>query len=170
MVVVTLVGVIASILVVAVDNDGVGDRIAAETAASEIAGALRFARSLAIKTGKPHGVRFDLNKQELKVYRLDTAPATPTPVYDVYHPIELQPYRVRLDSDRFPAELASHTINYVDHSGNFQRIDFMGTTGTPMRMSGGSIFMLKLAKIDVEHDDVIMSVNVAPYNGRVTVQ
>lgn len=72
-----------------------------ETDARGFAGAIRFARSEAIRTGIPHGFSVDTAQQRLSVFRADMSSNPPTPVYDVYNPISKQLYVVSLASEPY---------------------------------------------------------------------
>src|SRR5262245_45670728 len=72
-----------------------------DAAAREVAGALRFARAEAIRTGSFHGVDFSVDTsvgyRRIRVFRIDSASPT-TPVYDVYHPLDKKLYDAQLSS------------------------------------------------------------------------
>jgi prepilin-type N-terminal cleavage/methylation domain-containing protein len=74
-----------------------------ELATSEFAGAIGYARSEALRTGRPYGFTLDGNTQRLRVFRADTSTAPPTPVYDVYDPVRKQLYDVQPGGSQFDA-------------------------------------------------------------------
>ena len=91
---VTVIAVIASIAVPAFSS-GSDKRL--HVAAAEFAAAMRFARTESIRTGKPYGFRQQSTDKRFRVFRLDETSNPPTPVYDVYHPVDKQLYDIVLD-------------------------------------------------------------------------
>ena len=72
-----------------------------ELAAREFADAMRFARSEAMRLGRPMGFRQQSSQKRIRVFRLDTATLPWTPIYDVYHPVSKKLYDIKLDSHPF---------------------------------------------------------------------
>lgn len=65
-------------------------------AASEVASAARFARSEALRTGQPHGIRAQSSLDLVRVFRADTTSTPLTPAYDVRHPVSMRLYDLEL--------------------------------------------------------------------------
>ena len=65
----------------------------------EVANALRFARSEALRTGTVYGVDFSVDTavgyRRIRVFRTDSA-TPPSPQYDVYHPLDKKLYDAQL--------------------------------------------------------------------------
>ena len=97
LVVVVILGVVAAALLAT--HGSVDAEQTLEAAAAEVAAALRFARSEAIRSGEPHGVEASTSTQLVRVYRLDTSASPPVPVYSVRHPVDKKLYHLDFSSD-----------------------------------------------------------------------
>jgi prepilin-type N-terminal cleavage/methylation domain-containing protein len=68
-----------------------------DAAAEEAANALRYARAEALRTGTIHGVDFSVDpasgQRKIRVFRTN-----PSPVYDVYHPLDKRLYGIDLSA------------------------------------------------------------------------
>ncbi len=95
------IAVLAIIATVAVPLAGPANEYKLDAAAGEVAGALRFARAEAIRTGSYRGVDFSVDpgtgNRRIRVFRTDAA-TPPNPVYDVYHPLDKKLYDIQLTS------------------------------------------------------------------------
>ena len=100
LVVITILGIVA---VVAVPDFRSGEPQRLELAAEEFAGAMRFARSEAIRLGVPRGFRQQSSTKRIRVFRPDTGTSPWTLNYDVYHPLSKQIYDIDLDTHPFAA-------------------------------------------------------------------
>ena len=69
-----------------------------DIAAQEIAAAMRFARSEAMRLGEPRGFTQNSSDKRIRVFRPDTGTLPWTLVYDVYHPVTKQIYDITLDT------------------------------------------------------------------------
>ena len=145
-------------------------RFELDAAASEVASAIRFARSEAMRTGIPHGARVEWFTQRVRVYRLDTS-GLPTPVYDVRNPVDKHLYEMDFDTHALLSEVS---ISYVDirYVGSLLPSEYVGfsASGTPKSNSGGLDQMLDRAKITLAHSGRQRRVEVQPMTGRVTIQ
>ena len=96
---VVAVAVLAIIAAAAIPLTGPVNENKLDAAAGEVANALRFARTEAIRTGSFRGVDFSVDpvtgKRRIRVFRTDAA-TPPNPVYDVYHPLDKKPYDIQL--------------------------------------------------------------------------
>jgi len=72
-----------------------------DTAAQEIADAMRFARSEAMRLGEPRGFTENSSQKRIRVFRPETGTLPWTLVYDVYHPVSKQIYDITLDTHAF---------------------------------------------------------------------
>ena len=71
-------------------------------AAAEIqAEAMRFARTEAVRRGKPMGFRQQNGQKRMRVYSLDTSTAPWTTLFDVYHPVTKKLWDIKLDEHPF---------------------------------------------------------------------
>jgi hypothetical protein len=168
-------GVIARVVI---PNLSVSDEAKLDVAAEEVASALRFARSEAMRTGLVHGVEFEYRPpfttapvdDLVKVYSRDASYNT---VYDVRNPHDKKPYT-------FITSTLAHAGGVQITSGGFYAcvpilgcapfawIDF-GKIGEP---SVSGVVLVAHAT----HNAVILSigsrtrtVRVAPVTGRVTI-
>ena len=66
-----------------------------ELATAGFADAIEYARSEALRTGRPYGFSLDGSAQRVRVFRADTSTTPATPVYDVYNPVSRQLYDVQ---------------------------------------------------------------------------
>ena len=83
----TLVSAILGVIAVAaLPNLASSDPSRLDLAALQVADAMRYARSEAIRTGVPHGFRQEISQKRIRVMRPDMADTPATLVYDVYHP------------------------------------------------------------------------------------
>ena len=72
-----------------------------DLAASEVAAALNFARSEALRTGQYYGVRIGSADSHVRVFLLNRSPLPPTEVYNVLHPVDKKIYDIALSSAAF---------------------------------------------------------------------
>ena len=104
LIVVAILGIIAAVVVPSLSST---DPKKLELATSEVAQTLRFARSEAMRLGKPMGLSLQSTEQRIRVFSVDTSTNPWTPVYDVYHPLSKQLYDIQL------AELANAAVDTV---------------------------------------------------------
>ncbi len=119
---VSLVGIVA--LVVIPDISPTRDT-RLEVAAQELADAISFARSEAIRTGTAHGVDVIINQNRVRLFSADTSTTPPTASFDVRHPLSKSLYDIRLDDNSF-ADVGSINQSYTSNGvcSNPQRIIF----------------------------------------------
>ena len=112
-----ILGIVAMVAVPGLPS---GDLKRLELAAGEIAGAIRYARSEAIRTGEPKGFQLQSTKPRIRVISLDTSSNPWAPIYDVEHPGVHNYYDI---------ELASNPYTRVD--GITRNASFHGTCNNP---------------------------------------
>lgn len=166
LIVVALLGIVAA---VAVPNFSSVDPQPLDLAAEEIANAMRFARSEAMRRGAPIGFRQQSSQQRIRVFRADTGTSPWTLNYDVYHPHSKHLYDIELDSHAFAAA-DSVSPNRV----------YRGTCNTPGRVyfdSNGTPWCADPETVLLEQFDVTLTlgshsrvVTLHGISGRVTVQ
>lgn len=166
---VIVVAVLTTIAALAVPVPSSVEHHKLDVAVSEVASALRFARSEASRTGQPHGVEQVAGTQRLRVFRLDTGAAPPTPVYDVIQPVSKQAYDVDLQS------LSLGAVDSLALSANFratctqaERILF-DANGTPWCTDPDNVLLddWELALTLGMHNRVVRTDGIT---GRVSVQ
>ena len=166
LVVVTLLGIVA---VVAIPNFSSINPQTLDLAAEEIANAMRFARSEAIRTGEPRGFRQQSSAQRIRVFRPDTGTAPWTLYYDVYHPLSKQLYDIKLNTHSFAAaDTLSRNANYrgtCNQEGNV----YFDRHGTPWCADPENVPLEQL-DVTLTSGDHTRVVALHGITGRVTVQ
>jgi hypothetical protein len=142
-----------------------------DAAASEVAAALRFARSEAIRSGEPHGIDARLDVQLVRVYRLDTSVSPPVQDFSVRHPVDKKLYHLDFSTHPLldPVAMASVEIWWLDSLIPTTALGF-GPSGTPKYDSGFTVRMLNSASITLAAGGETRVISVAPMTGRVTIQ
>jgi Tfp pilus assembly protein FimT len=72
-----------------------------ELAASEVASALRYARTEAVRTCQHHGVEVLAGQNQLRVFTLDRPGDPPASQATIDHPVDKRPYELRFATRRF---------------------------------------------------------------------
>lgn len=164
--VVAIIGLFATVMT---PSKSPGESVKLALAASEIADAMRFARSEALRSGVAHGVRAQSASRRIRVFRMDMATSPATLVYDVYHPVNKKIYARDLAQAPF------------DFSGSMlQTAVFRGTCDAPEDIyfdAGGIPWCADPEDVLVENLVITLtlgletrSVTLQGINGRVTVQ
>lgn len=171
LIVITLLGIAA---VVAIPSLSPIDEPRLDLAASEIANALRFARSEALRTGQVHGVDIDEQTEQVTVSKTDLGTVPVSPEYVLYHPVKKQLWDFNVNTDSATAGVEiTNTTDVFDYmgTGRFPTVLFNGL-GTPLWIDTGSSTIHQLAdgEVTLEYRGLVRSVRVAPITGRVTIQ
>lgn len=150
---------------------------AADTAAGEVARALRFAQREAIRTGTYQHVSVDSASQMLRVYQIidkTDVPAT--------HPVDKTPYQISFAGNAMlRATIVSAVFKY--EGGPTLNVASFGPDGAPAYVDPGLLgqvwgFLLGSKDIDplkedgqirIRYGNVERVVRVAPVTGRVTL-
>ena len=166
LIVVSLLGIVAA---VAIPNFSSVNPQPLDLAAEEVANAMRFARSEAMRLGSPIGFRQHSINKRIRVFRADTGTAPWTLNYDVHHPLSKHLYDIELDSHPFAAA-DSVSRNRV----------YRGTCNTPGSVyfdSNGTPWCADPETVLLEQFDVTLTlgthtrvVSLHGISGRVTVQ
>ena len=164
--VVIILGIAAAVAIPGistVDPDGL------DIAAEEIAQAMRYARSEAIRTGDPRGFRQNSSNRRIRVFRPDTITSPWTLTYDVYHPVSKKLYDIELDAHPFTA------VSSVSHNRVYR-----GVCNTPANVyfdNGGVPRCADPETVLLDQYDVTLTmgghsrtVTLHGITGRVTVQ
>lgn len=139
-----------------------------DTAARELAEAIRFTRAESIRTGIPHGIYISSFTDTAKVYSNPSG----TPTYDVYHPVDKKLYTLNFKTDAATTHvyLLSYSIYYTGVFGLRPYIGF-SSHGIPKYYEFGSDHMLNGdATITLSYASHTRNVLVSPMTGRVTIQ
>ncbi len=98
LIVITILGIVAAVAVPDISTTNINQL---NLATEEIAEAMRFARSEAIRTGEPRGFNLQSSVKRIRVFRLDTSSLPWGQVYDVRHPISKKLYNIDFNTHPF---------------------------------------------------------------------
>ncbi|MCB1753920.1 MAG: GspH/FimT family pseudopilin [Gammaproteobacteria bacterium] len=136
-----------------------------DIAANDLAQAIRFARSEAIRTGQPHGINLDESDTRFRLYVY-----TSSAEYIVRNPLDKSLYQLNFGTGDSRVAIAQKAIKFQGLSVNYQSyIVFAGGTGVPVSGSAGSPKTLESAEFVLQHGVDQRKVQVAPVSARVTV-
>jgi prepilin-type N-terminal cleavage/methylation domain-containing protein len=164
--VVIIIGLLATVLT---PSKGSGDSAKLDLATMEVADAMRFARSEAMRLGIEHGVRQQSVEKRVRVVSMNMATNPATLVFDKYHPIDKQIYDRDLNGQPFDF---SGSINQapVFRGGCDSPEDiYFDAGGTPWCADPDDILVDNVV-ITLSLDGKTRSVILHGINGRVTVQ
>ena len=141
-----------------------------DLAAAQVAEAIRFARSEAIRTGTPTYVEIDRNTDRLLVAEANLAGATVVAGTTLRHPIDKKLLDIILSSAATTSgvEFTNDPFDYP--SGSDQPGVVFNGQGLPFHKAGGTQQPLRLGEVELALDDLQRTVLVAPTTGRVTIQ
>ena len=164
MIVVVILGIVAA---AAMPNFSSTNEKKLDTAANEVATAIRFAQSEAIRTKTSYGISIDVANERLRVYR---SPST-TAVYDVYHPVDKKLYDLQLKTDAYTDGVDVVSVSFVFGSSysSSTNLDF-SAEGVPKYTSAGTDYMLTMGSLTLAYQGQQRMITIAPMTGRVTVQ
>ncbi len=147
------------------------DPLQLNKASSELAEAIRFARSEAIRTGERRGIRYFSSSNKFSIYRVFYIFSFPIPIYDIRHPVDKNLYTLTYadNGNQGPVRIQSVTLNYGGSGSDKEYISF-DKHGTPGYLSGSTYQMLDIASIVLSYGSQTRIINVSPMTGRVTVQ
>lgn len=95
LIVVVIVGVVASVAIPTLSSS---DSKKLNIVTHEVAHAIRFARSEAMRLGSPIGYDLQSSQQQVRIFSADTSSNPWTLLFDVYHPTSKKLYDIRLQS------------------------------------------------------------------------
>ena len=140
-----------------------------DVAASEVASALRFARSEALRTGQPHGARIEPGSDRVRVFRLDVSGGPPVEDYSVRHPVDKKLYDLSFQTHSFAGSVGVSLSQFL-----------FGGVGTPKQavafqpdgspVSPENLTLMDSGDVDLSLSGQTRQVDVAPITGRVTLQ
>lgn len=140
-------------------------------AAGQVAEALRFARTEAIRTGEVHAVEIFFDTEQVIVSKADMTQATPypgatptDPTAIQVNPLTKQPYDFNLAAG---VDVVAKPFTYAV---GLRRTVLFDAQGMPFLKGGGVFYQLDDATVQVVFGGQQYVVSVAPLTGRVTVQ
>jgi Tfp pilus assembly protein FimT len=163
-IIVIILGVVAA---ATIPNLSSTDPKKLDDAANEVAAAIRFARTEAIRSKVSRGINTDATNERIRVYSLPAA----TPTFDIYHPIDKKLYDIQLKTDSYVAgvDLVSASFAFSGAASSSTNLDF-SAEGTPKVTSAGTDYMLSSGTITLSYRGQQRVISIAPMTGRVTVQ
>lgn len=160
---------LALIATVAIPERPRGASATLELATVEIAGALRFARSEAIRTSTAFGVQANIADQTVSVYRLQPGGGA-TPIMDVRNPATGQLYVIAVGDGKRGPRLDEFVFKFAGASAPTDNVQFSPGLGVPRFEDNGSIYLLEAGSIVLSQEEAQLSVNLSPMTGRVVVE
>ena len=171
LIVVAILGVIA---VVVVPSFHSGDEKKLDLAANEVAQAIRFTRSEAIRTGSIHGIQISQATQRVVAYKANMTADPVGKEFILTHPIDKKP--LDFDFDDQSTTLGSRITNSQDPF-NYQSLGrrknlLFDAVGTPVWVvvSGNTTYHLRDGMVQLEYIGQQRVVKIAPITGRVTIE
>lgn len=161
--------VLGIVAVAAVPGLSSGDHKRLELAANEIAGAMRYARSEALRTGEPKGFQLQLTEPRIRVVSVDTSSNPWTPRYDVEHPGVHNFYDINLTSHTYGG-IDGMVSDAVFHSNcNSPNLIFFDAGGMPSCGDSGGALVDQFT-VTLFYGALSRVVKLHSITGRVTVQ
>lgn len=171
LVVATILGIIAT---VALPTFQSSDPHKLDLAATQVAEAIRFAQSEAMRTGEVHRVRVLHATEDIEVDKTDLTTLPASAEYLLRHPVTKQLYDFNLNTAAASAGVEiTNTQAAFDYSGLGRRKGLMfDAQGTPMFffLSSGETHHLAVGQVQLGYGPHQRIVQVDPYTGRVTIQ
>lgn len=170
-IVVAILGVIAA---VAVPSMSSGTDARLRLAADDVAGAIRYARSEAIRTRDAHGVTISQVTQKVTVEKYDLTTAPISVLFTMTQPVDKRPYDFNVNTRSTTQDVtisnSQDPFNYTG-LGRRQSLIFDGY-GTPKWIVGSAptTHLLVEGVVELSLGNRTLSVNIDPITGRVTVQ
>mgnify|MGYP001820215629 FL=1 len=170
-IVIAVLAVIAAIAVPGVSPDS--DK-KLQLAAEEVASAIRFARSEAIRTGDGHGLTISQTTQKLTVKKYDITIAPISTLGTLTHPIDKQPYDFNVNTKATTnGVIISNSSDVFDYGSEGRRRSLLfDSHGMPIWIVGSdpTRHLLEDGTIELSYGTQQRTVSVTPITGRVTVQ
>jgi prepilin-type N-terminal cleavage/methylation domain-containing protein len=169
LIVITILGIVALVAIPYLQSP---DTRKLEVAANEAVMALRYAKSQAIRTGKPHGTRFTAASDRITVFELDTTspPIDSADEITLRHPQDKKLYDLDINSDTATAGIGISIADFR-FGGNptpYESIVF-NAKGTPIHIAAdGTTTLMDQGEVRLNQDGNIAIVRVDAVTGRVT--
>ena len=171
LVVVTITGLVASL---ALPSLSTGGTTKIDLAATEVATAIRFARSEALRTGEGHGLTVSQATQQVTVKRYDLTTAPISTLGTLTHPINKHPYDFNVNTGAgTKGVVISNSQDVFDYTGLGRRRSLLfDASGTPKWIvgAGPTTYLLSDGTVELSYGNLQRQVSVSPMTGRVTVQ
>lgn len=165
-----VIGIVAALATIAVPSADPANGLAADSAAQEVAQALRFAQREAMRTGAYHAVKLDTATQTVRLYRLRMpAASVEDTTITVRHPLERRDYLLSLAANAGRGATLVEARFEFDKiaAGNIVTFD---PSGTPVGVvSTTDIKPLKAGTVRIRRGDQERVLTVAPVTGRVSL-
>lgn len=172
-VVVTIVAVLAAVALPGL-NPAQDQKL--DLAASQVAEALRYARTESIRTGEPHAAEIIFDTDQVIVSRPDMTldspypSGTPTnPAWLVFDPVTKQPFDLNLTQNG-PTRGVDVLVRPFTYGIGDRRAVIFDGQGMPFFKGMGGFYQLDNGLARLSLDGVERSVRLAPLTGRVTVE
>lgn len=168
------VSIIAVIAAIAMPATSLGNEKRLELAATEVASAIRFARSESVRTGEAHGLTVSQVTQQVTVKKYDVTTAPISTLYVLAHPVNKQPYDFNVNTKASTRGVtisnSADVFNYTGLGG--RRSLIFDANGTPKWIigSGPTTHLLSDGNIELSYGSQQRVVSITPITGRVTVQ
>ena len=140
-----------------------------DVAAQEIAAAMRFARSEAMRLRQPHGFTQWTSDRSIRVFRPDTGSVPWTEIFDIYHPVSKKIYDIRLDGRFFAAADSITAVRQYRGTCNTNAKVYFDANGIPRCLDPQTV-LLDRYEVTLKIGDHQRVVSLAPITGQVTIQ
>ncbi len=138
-------------------------------AAQEIADAIRFARSEAMRQRQPRGFTVIFTSKQVRVFRPNTGAVPWTPVYDIYHPVSKKLYDIELDEQLFAAADSVSGVEEYQSACNEEAYVYFDANGVPRCLDPHAV-PLKRYEVTLVAGSQQRVVSLEPITGQVTIQ
>ncbi len=138
-------------------------------AAEEIADAMRFARSEAMRLRQPIGFRQRTGNRSIRVFTPDTGSVPWIEIYDIYHPVSKKIYDIRLDGRFFAAADSITAVREYRGTCDRKASVYFDANGIPRCLKPQTV-LLDRFEVTLKVGDHQRVVSLAPITGRVTIQ
>ena len=171
LIVVFILGITA---IVVVPNLSPTDSKKLDQAANEVAQAIRFVRSEAIRTGQIHAITISQTTQKITTYKADLTTTTLGQEYILTHPIDKKSYENTINTLALTSGVViSNTLDpfLYPTTGRHKSLAF-DANGTPIWiiLSSNTTYPLQDGMVQLSYADDQRVVRVAPMTGRVTIE
>jgi len=169
LIVITILGIVALVAIPYLQSP---DTKKLEVAANEAVMALRYAKSQAIRTGKPHGVRFTAANDRIVVFELDMTdpPIDSADETTLRHPHDKKLYDLSINTDTPTAGIGISIADFR-FGGDPTPYEYVvfNAKGTPVRVaSDTTITLMDQGEVRLNQGGNISIVQVDAVTGRVT--
>ena len=170
-VVVLILGIMA---IVVIPDSAPGNQQKLDLAAQQIAQALRFAHSEALRTGEHHGVTISQVTQTITVIKWDLTTDPVSTELVPYHPVNNQAFVFDADSISLaPGVSITNSSDIFNYIGIGRRRSLIfDPQGVPVWVLGSddSVYRLLDGIVELSNGQNQRTIEVAPLTGRVTIQ